>query len=163
MINPISVSVTLILLAGILAWLKPNAGRIVLGIFYLAMALAVNVPMALTNPQLYVALGGQSFFPVYRWIFTHLVALNPAVFVLPIAFYQTVMGLLILNKGISVRIGLVGVILFNLAIVPMGVEELPAILLALVEGFLATKGYSHSVYETVAGWFQPRNALPKVP
>jgi hypothetical protein len=44
-------SIGFVLIVMILCLIKPNAGRIFLGIFYIIMALGINGVNAFTNPQ----------------------------------------------------------------------------------------------------------------
>jgi hypothetical protein len=54
----------LVLLA--LCLVRPNAGRIVVGLFFLVMAIGVNVVTVFVDPDSYIGLGAGSFIPLYR-------------------------------------------------------------------------------------------------
>lgn len=97
-------SIGFVLIVVIMSVLRPNAGRIFLGLFYLIMALGINVVNALTNPLSTVQMGEASLLEFYRIIFSNIVARAPALFILLIAAFQITMGLLILGKNRSVKL-----------------------------------------------------------
>jgi len=104
---------------------KPNAARIFLGFFLLVMAIGVNVVTVLAAPQSYIALGADALIPFYRWGFLNIIALNPPLFVLPIAACQIAIALMMLGKGKTVKIGLAGGVLFLLATNRLGCGRCP--------------------------------------
>ena len=60
-------SVVFSLLVLLLCLVRPNAGRIFLGIFFLVMAIGVNVVLVLISPNLFVALGtNDAIIPLYQ-------------------------------------------------------------------------------------------------
>ena len=71
-------SIGFVLIVIILCLLKPNAGRIFLGVFYLIMAIGVNGVNAFTNPQSTVQMGAESLISLYRTFFTEVVAVAPS-------------------------------------------------------------------------------------
>ena len=73
---------------------------------------------------LYIELGRNVLIPLYRALF-QVIALNPPLLILPVAACQIAIGVLILNKRRYVKVGLVGGIIFTLAITPLGIEESP--------------------------------------
>jgi len=135
--------------------LRPNAGRIFIGIFFLAMAIGVNVVTAFIDPDSYVGLGAGSFIPLYRWVFTNFVALAPPLFVLPVAAFQIVIALLMLSKGNYAKWGLIGGIIFLIAITPLGVWTLGNPIMAVAMAFLLTKEHDRSFVETLRLRFRP--------
>jgi len=54
MIDPLTVWLIFILAVTALCLAKPNAGRIFLGLFYLAMAIGINIVLVLLYSQLYI-------------------------------------------------------------------------------------------------------------
>jgi hypothetical protein len=160
--NPITVSMALAAVLIACSWFKPHIARIVLGVFFLIMALGINLPLSLSAPGWYVELGGHSVVPFYRWAFSELVAWNPRLFVLPIVLYQSAVGGLILSSGRSVRLGLLGGILFCLAITPAGVEEYTAPAIALALALLLRIEFSKSLWVRLKGSFDRFYPLGKV-
>ena len=144
------------LLVLVLCVLKPDAGRIFVGIFFLIMAIGVNVVMVFFDPNSYIGLGAESFISLYRWVFTNLVALAPPLFVLPIAAFEIAIGLLMLSRGRYVKWGLMGGIVFLIAITPLGVWTLANLILAVAMTYLLTKEYERSLSETLRLTARPR-------
>ncbi len=54
MINSVIVWLIFVLSVAVMCLVKPNAERLFIGLFFLVMAIAVNMIIALTNPQSYV-------------------------------------------------------------------------------------------------------------
>ena len=131
---------------------KPNAGRIVFGIFFLVMALGVNVTLTLTNVDSYVIYGSNASFGLYRWVFGAVVARSPLFWAVVLIVYETSVGLLMLSRGRSVQLGLLGGILFVLAITPLGIETLSNPLLTVAMGLLLRRRYDQSIVEMLRGW-----------
>ena len=156
MLNPVTVSVIFVLAVIVLCLAKPGVGRIFLGFFYLAMAIGVNIVTVLTNPQSYVEMGKDSFIPLYRELFTRVVTLNPALFVLPITAFQIAMALLILSKQHYVKIGLIGTMVFVIAITPLGTIQLPWLGMVLAQAYLLTKEFDTTFLEIVRSRLRPK-------
>jgi len=106
MLIPIIVSSMFVLAVVILCLIKPNAGRIFLGPFFLVMAIGVNGSFTFTNPQAYVEYASGALIPLYRDIALTVVELDPVLFGLLLMAFEITMGLLLLHKGKSVIIGL---------------------------------------------------------
>ena len=104
----------------VLCWRLPRVGRAVIGLGFVAAA-AFNVVSVLTNPQGYVqGFGPQALFPFYENFINDPFAADPAMFVLPIAAGQLIIGLLMFFRGAWFKLGLAGGIIFLLAITPLG-------------------------------------------
>lgn len=142
-------SIGFILMVVVLCIVKPNMGRIFLGIFYLVMAIGVNVVNAFTNPQATVQMGEASLLGFYRILFSEIVAKAPAIFILVIAFYQVAMALLILNKHRNVKLGLIGTTLFLILITPFGYIQFPWLGLAAIQLYLLRKDFDQTFIETI--------------
>ena len=73
----------------VLCLARPAAGRIFVGIFFLVMAVGVNVVISLLSPDLFVDLGAEApLLTPYRWFFETLVAPAPLLFGLRGAAYE---------------------------------------------------------------------------
>jgi hypothetical protein len=144
------------LLVLVLCLIRPNAGRIFLGLFFLIMAIGVNFVMVFVDPNSYIGLGADSYIPLYRWVFTNLVALAPPLFVLPIAAFEIAIGLLMLSRGRYVKRGLIGGIVFLIGITPLGIWTLANPILALALVFLLRRDYDRSLQEMVRSLLGPR-------
>src|SRR5918995_5839852 len=101
------------LLVLVLCVIRPNAGRIFLGLFFLVMAIGVNVVLVFVAPDQFVALGtNDAIVPLYRWFFENVVALAPPLFGLLAAAYEITIALMMLSKDKHVKWGLIGGIVF---------------------------------------------------
>ncbi len=151
MLNPSIVSAVFVLAVVVLCFLRPNAGRIFLGFFYLAMALGVNGAFILMAPEGYVGYLAGSYWPLYRDIAVWVVnLLSPVVFGILLAAFEITLAVLLLGKGRNVKLGLCGVILFIVGITPLSLLQLPWLGLAVAAGSLLRRDYDRSLPEMVA-------------
>jgi hypothetical protein len=136
------------LLVLLLCLVRPGAGRIFMGIFFLVMAIGVNVVLVLVAPNLFVALGtNDAIIPLYRWFFENVVALAPPLFGLLAAAYEITIALMMLSKDKYVKWGLIGGIVFLIGITPLGVWTLANPILALTLAYLLAREYDRSLLE----------------
>ncbi len=69
-INPFTVVVTFAIILAVLAYFRPKTGRIVTGIFFLTMALGVNVPIIIYRSHFVCSYWSQSLstdIPLVLW------------------------------------------------------------------------------------------------
>lgn len=132
----------------LLCIVKPSAGRAFVGLFFCVMALAVNVSLAVTNPDAFVKLAEGSYGDGYRDLATLIVETNPRWFGIATAAFQLGVGALILGRGRAVKVGLIAGIGFLLVITPLGMEELPNPILAGGMAFLLTKRFDGTVFDS---------------
>jgi hypothetical protein len=146
-------SIGFVLVVMILCYLKHNIGRIFLGFFYLIMALGVNTVLAFTNPRTIVKMGEGSLIEFYRTFFSNVVSLAPIPFILLVAISEIIMGLLILNKHIKVKLGLIGTTIFLCLITPFGFIQLPWLGIALIQLYLVRKDFDKTFIEIIGTIF----------
>lgn len=132
-----------------LTYWKPNAGRIFLGIFFLLMAWGVNVTVTLLNPNLFIDLGANAFMPFYRPLFTGIVGAHPLLWGMAAIIYETTTGLLLLSRGVRVKIGAFMGIIFLIGITPFGEGTLVNPVLMLPLHYLTTREFSLSLLDYV--------------
>lgn len=147
-------SIGFVLVVIILCLVKPNIGRIFLGIFYLIMAIAINMVNAVTNPQSTVQMGEASLLEFYRTLFSEIVSKAPRFFILLIALFEMIMGLLILNKHKKVKYGLIGTSIFLILITPFGYIQIPWLGIAAIQFYLLRKDFDKTFIEIVASTFR---------
>jgi hypothetical protein len=124
---------------GLCLW-RPSRGRVVLGIFFILMAVGVNVVFVLVAPDDFVKLGTDApLIPLYRWGFEHIVAKAPALFGLLAAAFEITVGFLLIKDGRRTEWGLIGGIVFLLAITPLGVWTLPNPIMAAALGIILVR------------------------
>ena len=145
------------LLVLLLCLVRPYAGRIFVSIFFLIMAVGVNVVLVLIAPDQFVALGTDApVVSLYRWFFENIVALVPPLFGLLAAGYEITIALMMLSKGRYVKWGLIGGIVFLIAITPLGVWTLGNPIMALALAYLLTKEYDRTFLEMLHLRTRPR-------
>lgn len=109
-----------------LCLLKPRAARVFVGIFFIIMAIGVNVVLSIAAPDQFVKLGTDTaLIPFYAWVFQTFVAPAPQAAGILAATGETAVGLLILSGGRRARLGLLGAIIFLIIITPLGIWTLP--------------------------------------
>jgi hypothetical protein len=135
---------------------KPGAGRIFLGLFFLVMAIGVNVVLVFVAPDQFIALGADSYVPFYRWGFQNVVALAPPLFGLLAAAFEITTGLMILGRGRRVKWGLAAAVVFLLAITPLGIWTLGNPLMALAAAALMRRDYDRSLREMLGALIRSR-------
>lgn len=150
-------SIGFVLLVILLCIIKPNAGRIFLGIFYLVMAIGINMVNAITNPQSTLQMGEDSLFGFYRTFFSEVVSKAPVLFILIVALFQITMGLLILNKHQKVKLGLIGTSIFLLLITPFGNIQLPWLGIAAIQLYLLGKDFDKTFPEIIGSALRRNN------
>jgi hypothetical protein len=158
MLIPIIISSVFVLAVVILCFIKPNAGRIFLGLFFLVMAIGVNGSFTFTNPQAYVEYASGALIPIYRDIALTIVQLNPMLFGLLLMVFEIVMGLLILHEQKSVRIGLIGTMVFLIGIAPLGLIQFPWLGLIIGEAYLLTKDFDTAFLDIIKSKLFPKQS-----
>ena len=99
---------------------RPDIARGFAGFGFIAAGI-VNLMVAWTNPESYVeAYGPTAVLSVYEDFIEGVFARHTALFVSLIAIGQMVSGLLMWLRGNLAKLGLLGGIIFLLAIVPLG-------------------------------------------
>lgn len=149
MSTPMLVSCLFVLAVVLFCFFRPNAARIFLGFFYLAMALGVNGSFTFGNPQQYVVYAESALIPLYRDIFVAIISLSPFLFGLLLMAFEISMAVLLLNKGKFVRLGLLGTMLFLAGMAPLDWLQLPWLGLIVGEIYLFRQDFERSFLEMV--------------
>jgi hypothetical protein len=124
---------------------RPQGARIFVGLFFAAMGIGIHGAFIATNPHRYVDFAADAPWGMYRDIGRWLIEPNPLAFGIFMLLFEIVTAALILSRGRHVRWGLLGAILFLLGITPLGLEEVPNVILAAGLAFLLTKDFSNDV------------------
>ena len=121
---------------GLCLW-RPELGRVILGIFFVVMAIGVNIVLVLVSPDGFIKLGTDApLIPLYDWFFEHIVAEAPVVFGLLVAAFEIAVGLLMIMGGRRANWGLIGGIVFLRAITPLSPWTLPNPIMAAALGIV---------------------------
>ncbi len=133
-----------------------------MGLFFLVMAIGVNVVLVLVAPDQFVALGTDAaIVPLYEWFFENVVAVAPPVFGVLAASYEIAIALMMLSREKYVKWGLIGGIVFLLGITPLGIWTLANPILAIAMAYLLTKEYDRSLLEMLHLTTRPRRTRPR--
>ena len=158
MLVPIIVNSVFVVAVVVLCLTRPNAGRQFLGLFFLAMAIGVNGSFTFGNPQAYAEYASGALIPFYRDIALAVVRLNPVLFGLLLMGFEIAMGLLLLHKQASVKIGLIGTMVFLIGIAPLGLVQIPWLGLIVGEVYLLTKEFDTTSLETIQAKLRQRQS-----
>ena len=143
------VSSAFVLALVILCINRPNAGRIFLGFFFLAMALGVNGSFTFGNPQAYLDYAEGALIPLYRDLAVSIVAISPVAFGLVLMTFEIAVGLLLLDKHRSVRLGLIGTTVFLVGIAPLSWLQIPWLGLIVAQVHLFRREFDRSFLEII--------------
>jgi hypothetical protein len=124
---------------------RPQAARIFIGLFFVAMGLGIHGGFILANPQSYVDFAAKAPWAIYRDMGLALTEPNPLAFGIFMLTFELITAALILSRGRYVTWGLLGAILFLIGITPLGLEEVPNVILAAGIAFLLTKDFPTDV------------------
>ena len=141
--------------AAFCAW-RPQPARIFVGLFFGAMGLGIHGALIVTNPQTYVDFAAEAPWAIYRDVGTSLTESNPLAFGIFMLTFETVTAALILSRGRAVTWGLLGAIVFLIGITPLGLEEVPNVVLAAGIGFLLTQDFPTDVWTMLRRHRRPR-------
>lgn len=131
---------------------RPKSGRMSFGVLFLVTCV-INVLIALLSPGSLAHITDNALLPFYRDVTTQLIAPFATPFLLLLALYELLVGLLILSKGRLVKVGLIGGMLFCLALIPVGPEITANILLAAAQALLLTRYYDQSLRDLLRSSF----------
>ena len=107
-------------------FIRPRPARGFVGVFFILMAIGVNAVLSFVAPDQFVKLGtDNALIPFYAWAFQSFVAPAPQLVGMLAAAGETAIGLLILSGGSRTKLGLLGAIIFLIAITPLGIWTLP--------------------------------------
>lgn len=130
---------------------RPQPARIFVGLFFGVMGLGIHGWMIATDPQSYVDFAASAPWGLYRDIGTALTEPAPLAFGIFMLVFETVTAVLILSRGRAVKAGLVAAIVFLVGITPLGLEEVPNLVLAAGMGFLLTQDFPTDVVTMLRG------------
>jgi len=148
-VGPIVVGVVYSLFVIVLSLLRPNAGRIFLGIFFIAMGIGVNVTFLLTQPAFVLNYGRESWLPLYRTLTDSVIALSPMTFGILLILFEAAMGLFLLSKEVWVKVGLIGTTIFVLALVPIHIAQIAWAGSVVAHVYLLTKSFDTSLVKMI--------------
>ena len=139
---------------------RPQPARIFVGLFFCAMGLGIHGAFIFTNPQSYVDFAADAPWAIYRDIGTSLTEPSPLAFGIFMLTFETITAVLILSRGRLVKGGLLAAILFLIGITPLGLEEVPNLILAAGMGFLLNQDFPTDVWTMLHRHRRPQLTEP---
>ena len=136
-----------------------NIVRIVLGSVLLVGAVT-NGFLALTQPEIYTSFSDTAIIPLYHELWQSLVMPYLEFWLRLTVLSELTMGILILSKGVWVKVGLVGSILFFLFLVPFWWEggAIINIVFVVIVALLLRYDYDASVIDLIRRRHPPKSA-----
>ena len=117
---PILITHVLTFLLIFICYKWPKIGKVVWAVIFIAAGL-FNIYSVISDPQQYVTTYGQHAIPLYQKFIFSLFSTNTILFVAMIAAGQILVGLFLFMKKMPLKLGVLGGILFLVAISPLGV------------------------------------------
>jgi hypothetical protein len=118
------------------------------------MGIGVNVTFLLIQPNFVSDYGGSAWFPLYRSLTQSIVAPQPKLFGILLILFEVAMGIFLLSRGVWVKVGLVGTMIFVLALVPINVAQIAWASSAVANVYLLTKSFDTGVGMMIASRFR---------
>lgn len=139
-----------------LCFWKPRPARAAVGVFFAIMGLGVHGSAILTDPQQYVTFAQGALLPLYRDVAVAVVSVNPTLFGLGMLIFELIVAGLMLSARKYAKAGFATGVLFLLAIMPLGPEEMANVILAVGVGYLFTRNFPRSVAAELVSLLRPR-------
>ena len=130
-----------VLAMAVFCFLRPQAARLFVGVFFGVMGLVVHGLLVITNPEGYVRFAEHAPLLFYRQIGLFLTEPNPRAFGIVMLILELTLAALILSRGHWVKVGILGTILFLVGISPLGFDVMPNLLLAAALVYLLTQDF----------------------
>ena len=142
------ISNTIAIVVLFLAWKKPTAGRIGLGVIFL-LASIVNTVVAITNPADYLDYSRFTVLDIYRRFIEGWFADYIRPMVLSIAAGQLCIALGMFFGGRLLKTAIIGTVIFGLAIAPLGIASaFPCSVLLAIAAWMLWTPSTQSIQET---------------
>jgi hypothetical protein len=128
------------------SWRWKNAGRL-LFVFLFLWASGANLYTSIVRPEVYLEYAPLAALDVYRWFILGPFARHITLIVGAIAISQLAIALLVALWGTAVRLGLIGAMVFLVAIAPLGIGSgFPAtLIMALAAALLLPVRFNDSL------------------
>jgi hypothetical protein len=152
-------SVVAALVLVLLCWHWRPVGRLFFALLFL-FAAQFNFRLALTRPEEYLGFAPLAYLEVYREFILGFFADHTTIIVAAIAIGQALVGVLVLQSGRSLRLGLIGAIVFLIAVAPLGTGAgFPATLILAWAAGLLLMGKDRPLHQELSGLWQGKVPL----
>ncbi len=152
-------SIVAALILVLMCWHWRPVGRLFFVLLFL-FAAQFNFRLALTRPEEYLSFAPLAYLDAYREFILGFFARHTGVIVAGIAVGQTLIGVLLLLSGRALGLGLIGAIVFLIAVAPLGTGAgFPATLILAWAAALLLMGRDRPLHTELAGLWQGRVPL----
>jgi hypothetical protein len=153
-------SIIAALMLVLMSWRWPPIGRLFFVVLFL-FAAQVNVRLAFTRPEEYLAFARFAYLDWYRDFILGFFGRHTTAIVAAIAVGQFCVGVLVLFGGRALRLGLIGAIVFLVAVAPLGTGAgFPATLIMAWAAALLLRGRNvPALHKDLTGFWQGRIPL----
>jgi hypothetical protein len=135
---------------GLALW-RPASGRLVLGLFFIVIAVGVEVAFVLALPDGFVDLDTTAPLLSPWWALERVVAQAPATFSLLLASYGVAIGLMMVKGGRWGSLGLAGGIVLLLVVAPLCPWTVPGLIMAAALGVMLLRAPRPELSSSEAG------------
>jgi len=149
MIGPIITGLVFSALVILLSVFRPNTSRIFLGFFIMAMGLGVNLAFVITQPYFVFEYGMGAWLPLFRNLTESIIGLNPKLFGVFLVIFEVLIGFSLLAKGIWVKVGIIGISLFILMLVPLYYSQIAWAISLIGILYLLKNQYDQSILDII--------------
>ncbi len=140
-----------------------NVYRLLFALFYL-LGWMIHAYLGIWSPQTYNDFRKTLIFSPFQWIWSNVIIPNISLFALLLAAFELAIGLLIINKGQWVKVGIGLSLAFNICLVFLGLanpsndpwldflqNRLPSLVFAAAQVPLLWINYERSIAESIRG------------
>ena len=147
-------SIVAALVLVLMCWRWRPVGRLFFVLLFL-FAAQFNFRLALTHPEEYLSFAPLAYLQWYRDFILGYFARHTAVIVAAIAVGQVFIGVLVLLSGRMLKLGLIGAMVFLIAVAPLGTGAgFPATLILAWGAALLLTGQDRPLHTELAGLWQ---------
>lgn len=147
-------SVIAALVLVLLCWHWRSIGRLFFVLLFL-FAAQFNFRLAFSRPEEYLGFAPLAYLDLYRDFILGYFAQHTTVIVSAIAVGQAMIGVLVLLGGRSLRLGLIGAIVFLIAVAPLGTGAgFPATLILAWAAALLLVGHDRPLHQELSNIWQ---------
>jgi hypothetical protein len=152
-------SVVAALMLVLLCWRWRPIGRLFFVLLFL-FAAQFNFRLAISRPDAYLGFAPLAYLQVYREFILGFFAQHTTAIVAAIAIGQALVGVLMLLGGRSLRLGLIGAIVFLIAVAPLGTGAgFPTTLILAWAAALLLLGNDRPLHTELAAFWQGKVPL----
>jgi hypothetical protein len=126
----------------------PEIDRLFLVLWYIPLGITLHSLAAISGaPNAYQYFADNALLPVYQTVFRAIVPLNVPLFATTFAITELILGLLLLGKGVAVKIGLLLSAVFQILLIPTSPIGIINVLLAIMALLLVQHEFDRALLD----------------